>query len=272
MPNRITRGAGLSRRDVLQVGAGSVGLLAAAGLSRRVLAEPVCQQNPAQTQGPYWVDEMLNRADIRSDPASGVVQQGLPLRLALNVSEIQAGACSPVSGCYVDVWHCNAAGVYSDVSAQGTLGQRYLRGYQASDAHGNVRFLTIYPGYYPGRTVHIHLRVRKFDGAQTTFNFVSQLYFNDTVTDGVFARVAPYSARPARGTRNTNDGIYDARMLLRLSDNGSHAVASFDIVINADPGLAAANVTPTDPDSMEHLLDFGGGTPPLSAPGPLPLV
>jgi protocatechuate 3,4-dioxygenase beta subunit len=222
------------------------------------MARPTCTPNPSQTEGPHWVDEMLNRADIRSDPVSRVVQQGLPLRLALNVSEIQAGSCSPVSGCYVNIWHCNALGVYSDVQAQGTVGQRFLRGYQAADSQGNVRFLTIYPGFYNGRTVHIHFRVRKFSGSQTTFSFVSQLYFNDTVTTGVFQRVAPYSSRTARTTTNSNDGIYSSAMLLRLADNTSHASASFNNVINANPGLAGLDTTPTDPDSLEHQLDFGG--------------
>ena len=133
-----------------------------------------------------------------------------------------------------------------------------------TDAHGNVRFLTIYPGYYPGRTVHIHIRVRKFSGTTVTFNFVSQLYFNDTVTDGIFARVAPYNTRPARTTRNTNDGIYSSAMLLRLADNGSHAIASFNVRVNSVPGLVDPDATPPDPEAEEHANDFGGGSPPAS--------
>jgi protocatechuate 3,4-dioxygenase beta subunit len=206
---------------------------------------------------------MLARSDIRSDPASGVVEQGLPFRFAINVSEIQGGSCSPVAGAYVDVWHCNAMGVYSDVSAQGSLGKKFLRGYQVTDAHGNVRFLSIYPGYYPGRTVHVHYRIRKFVGTTTTFNFVSQLYFNDAITTAIFQREAPYNTRPTRTTTNSNDGIFNPLLMMRLADNNSHAIASFNAVINANPGIAAANVTPTDEDSIEHALDFGGGTPPL---------
>ena len=150
-------------------------------------------------------------------------------------------------------------GAYSDIASQGTLGQRFLRGYQVTDTHGNVRFLTIYPGYYNGRTVHIHVRVRRFSGTQVTFNFTSQFYFNDAISTAIFQRVAPYNSRPARTTFNTNDGIYSASMLLRLSDNGSHAVASFNMVINSDPGEAL----PQDEESIEHANDFGGGTPPL---------
>lgn len=255
----------ITRRDALQTGAAGLGAIAALGVVRPALAEPACTTSPAQTEGPYWVDEMLNRADIRSDPSTGVVKPGLPLRLAINVSEYSSAGCTPVSGAYVDVWHCDAGGLYSDVSANGTVGQKFLRGYQVTDAHGNVRFITVYPGYYTGRTVHIHFRVRKFSGSTTTFNFVSQMYFDDTVTTGIFNRVTPYASRPPRGTTNNNDGIYASSMLLRLSDNGDHAVASLNAVINAvGTGSSTMNGLVMDEDSIEHLDDFGGGTPPLA--------
>lgn len=261
----------LTRRDALQFGAVGALALGGIGLARRTDAQP-CTANPSQTEGPYWVDEMLSRSDIRSDPTTGALQSGLPLRLALNVSEVQAGACSPVAGAYVDIWHCNASGVYSDTNAAGngnTLGQKWLRGYQVTDAHGNVRFLTIYPGWYQGRTVHIHFRVRRFSGATTTFNFVSQLYFNDALSNAIYARTAPYNTRLNRSpAANTADGIYNAAMLLRMADNANHAVASFNIVINSQVGLTTppgVQVTPEDPEAMEHALDFGGGTPPLAS-------
>ncbi len=254
----------ISRRGAIQNSAVGLGALAAAGFaSRAAQGAPECVQSPAQTEGPYWVDEMLNRSDIRSDPTTGDVKPGMPLRLAINVSEYSGAGCTPVSGCYVDVWHCDAGGLYSDVSQNGTLGQRFLRGYQVSDAHGNVRFITIYPGYYVGRTVHIHFRVRKFSGSSTTFNFVSQMYFDDTITDGVFNREAPYNTRSARGTRNSNDNIYAESMLLRLADNGDHAVASINVVINDDAGVTVMNGLPMDSDSLHHMQDFGGGTPPF---------
>jgi protocatechuate 3,4-dioxygenase beta subunit len=210
-------------------------------------------------------------------PATGVLQAGLPLRLALNVSEITGTSCLPVAGCFVDIWQCNALGLYSDVTANGTLGQKWLRGHQVSDEHGNVRFLTIYPGWYNGRTVHIHFRVRKFNGSAVTFNFTSQLYFSDAISNAVFARAAPYSSRPNRNpASNTQDNIYNPVMLTRLADNTDHLLASFNIVINANPGLLGsadaktadpkmkqmlALVTPTDEDSLEHANDFGGGSP-----------
>lgn len=260
-------GSVLNRREALQRGATGAVVLAGLAAAGRAAAQPACTTQQAQTEGPYWVDEMLSRSDIRSDPTSGVVQQGLPMRMSINVSETQGGSCSPVAGAYVDVWHCNALGVYSDVAQQGTQGQKFLRGYQATDAHGNARFLTIYPGWYQGRTVHIHFRIRKFSGTAVTFNFVSQFYFDDAITTAIFRRVAPYSTRPNRSTTNPQDGIYGqggSQLLLRLADNGSHVVASFNAVINANPGLLGVNLTPEDPEEerIEHRDDPGGGTPP----------
>jgi protocatechuate 3,4-dioxygenase beta subunit len=266
MTTASKRNSMIGRREMLRLGATGAVALAGAGAVRRVLAQS-CSVNPSQTQGPYWVDEMLNRSDIRSDPASGILEPGLDLRLAINVSETTAGACAPVSGAWVDVWHCNALGVYSDVAAQGTLGQMFLRGYQETDAHGNVRFLTIYPGWYPGRTVHIHFRIRKFSGNQVTFNFVSQLYFDQAITNLIHQEQAPYSQHGLPNTTNATDGIYaqgGSQLLLRLAYNQTHAVASFNAVINSVPGSLALGVTPSDPEAEEHALDFGGGTPPLA--------
>src|SRR5262245_19810310 len=100
-----------SRRDALRLGA--TGAVALAGLGRRAKAD--CPTlTVSETEGPYWVDEMLNRSDVRSDPTTGVVQQGLPLLLGINISELTAGPCAPLAGVYVDIWHCNASGLYSD--------------------------------------------------------------------------------------------------------------------------------------------------------------
>ena len=256
----------ISRRNAIQTGVAGLGALGVAGIARKAAAIPDCSQSPAQTEGPYWVDVGLHRSDIRADPNSGAIKPGFPFRFTINVSETDAsGACTPVSGAYVDVWHCDAGGLYSAVSQNGTTGQEFLRGYQITDAHGSARFITVYPGYYPGRTVHIHFRVRKFSGNSTTFNFVSQLYFDDTVTDGIFAREAPYNTRSARNTRNSNDNIYASQMLMRLSDNGDHAVASHNVVINAVAGTPVTmNGLEMNEDELDHLNDFGGGTPPFA--------
>src|SRR5207248_9185299 len=104
------------------------------------------------------------RFDIRSDTKGGTgVQSGVPLALTLNVSSYNNGTCSPVAGAQVHIWHCNAQGIYSDV--QGYTSENFLRGYQLTDSNGQVTFTTVYPGWYSGRTVHIHIKIRIFDSA-----------------------------------------------------------------------------------------------------------
>jgi protocatechuate 3,4-dioxygenase beta subunit len=145
---------------------------------------PTCVVRPQQTEGPYFVDEKLNRSDIQSDPSDGSVKQGVPLRLVFHVSEINGGSCIPLTGATVDLWHCDALGVYSDVTdpSFSTVGKKFLRGYQVTDANGTVEFVTIYPGWYPGRTVHIHFKIRTDSASQRGYEFTSQLYFDDALT------------------------------------------------------------------------------------------
>jgi len=253
----------LGRRDILRWDALEAAGLAGLGSLGKALSQ--CDTTQNQTEGPFWVDEMLDRPDIRSDPTSGLLRPGMPLRLSINVSESQGGACAPLAGALVDIWHCDAAGAYSDVSGAGnpnTVGERWLRGYQATDAHGNVRFLTIYPGWYMGRTVHIHFRIRKLSGATVTHNFTSQLYFDDAISNSIFASTAPYSEHANRSpASNSQDNIYDPRLHVRMSRNGDRVLASFNAVINAEVGMDDRNATPTDEDSLEHMQDFGGGSP-----------
>jgi protocatechuate 3,4-dioxygenase beta subunit len=175
------------------------------------------------------VDEKLNRSDIRSDPTDGTVKDGVPLQITVNVSSINGSACTALSGATVDVWHCDAAGVYSDASdpSFNTKGKKFLRGYQTTDANGQVQFTTIYPGWYQGRTVHIHFKIRTSSG----HDFTSQWFFDDSLSDTVFAQ-APYAAKGARGMRNSDDGIYngggDQLILAPTLANGGY-IASFDI-------------------------------------------
>jgi protocatechuate 3,4-dioxygenase beta subunit len=109
----------------------------------------------------------------------------------------------------VDIWHCDAQGIYSDVQDPGfnTIGQKFLRGYQITDARGEARFVTVYPGWYPGRTVHIHVKIRTAPVTQRSFEFTSQLYFDDVLTDRVHA-APPYAANGPRTARNQHDWIF----------------------------------------------------------------
>src|SRR5439155_3758336 len=127
--------------------------------------------------------------------------------LTFNVSRVQNSACTALTGAYIDVWHCDAGGVYSDVSGSGA-GHRFLRGYQITDASGQVVFETIYPGWYQGRAVHVHFKLRLFAGSTKTYEFTS-LFFDDSLTDTVHA-LSPYSSKGSRDTRNTSDGIYNS--------------------------------------------------------------
>jgi protocatechuate 3,4-dioxygenase beta subunit len=195
---------------------------------------PACVVRPEQTEGPYFVDEMLNRSDIRSDPSDGSVKEGVPLRLVINVSQIDGSSCTALAGgAFVDVWQCDALGVYSDVQDPGfdTTGEKFLRGYQVTDVNGATEFMTIYPGWYQGRTVHIHFKVRTDPASQQGYEFTSQLYFDDSITDQVHTR-EPYAAKGQRTLRNDGDGIFQnggSQLMPQLAEEGEGYVATFNI-------------------------------------------
>lgn len=193
---------------------------------------PGCIVRPQQTEGPYFVDEKLNRSDIRSDPSNGSIKPGIPLELTFQISQVSRDRCVPLSGAIVDIWHCDALGVYSDVSDRSfnTVGQKFLRGYQVTDSNGNAQFTTIYPGWYPGRTVHIHFKIRTGSDVGQSYEFTSQLYFDDAVTDQVQAQ-APYASK-GRRQKNANDGIFQDggdQLLLVLTKNNQGYTATFNI-------------------------------------------
>ena len=178
------------------------------------------------TEGPYYVNEDLNRSDIRTDPSTGTAKAGAALQLTFNVSQVSSSGCTPIQGAKVEIWHCDAAGQYSDVSDRGfnTKGQQFLRGYQETDANGKATFTTIYPGWYSGRAIHIHFKVHPTANQE----FTSQLFFDDTFSDTVLAQ-EPYASKGQRDTRNNNDGIYKSDLLLTVSQSGQGYAATFDI-------------------------------------------
>jgi protocatechuate 3,4-dioxygenase beta subunit len=196
---------------------------------------PSCVVRPQQTEGPYFVDEQLNRADIRSDPSDSSVKEGVPVRLGFHVSRIAGSACTPFSGAVVDVWQCDALGMYSDVQDINglfdTRGKKFLRGYQTADASGTAQFITIYPGWYPGRTVHIHFKIRTEPAAQRGFEFTSQLYFDEAITDQVHAQ-APYATKGQRPLKNDKDYIFrsgGSQLMPLLTKDAQGYVGTFDI-------------------------------------------
>lgn len=182
-----------------------------------------CVLSPVMTAGPYWRDDELQRSDLRWDtqPASG--QEPLPgvaLLLDVRVSTAAEEECRPLRGARVDLWQCDAQGLYSGVAELGTAGSDFLRGFQVTDGAGWVQFRTVYPGWYPTRTVHIHAKVRTFDPfGQVVTEVSTQLFFDDAVTDAVLATEA-YAGRGPRDTRNATDAVLSGQQARFVSLTG----------------------------------------------------
>src|SRR5919201_1436743 len=143
-----------------------------------------CVLTPEQTEGPYYIPNELFRRTITEG------RPGTPLMLRAFV--VDASMCKAIKGAAVDVWHADAGGVYSGFGA-GAANRTFMRGIQRTNAKGLASFRTVYPGWYPGRTVHIHVKVHIAGNVVHT----GQLFFPDSVTDAVYRR-SPYSRRPNR--------------------------------------------------------------------------
>ena len=197
-----------------------------------------CTLTAEETEGPYYFDADAIRSDIRED------SEGTTLRLAIRVRD--AGECKPLGNAVVDIWHCDAGGVYSgfESASNGAGGQgggpppgggggseptdekTYLRGAQVTNSDGIVQFKTIYPGWYPGRTVHIHAKVHVDKKTVLT----TQLYFDEDFTEQIYGS-KPYSDDSGRDVFNDDDNIFDESLVLKLSKEGDGAlgVISFDV-------------------------------------------
>jgi len=230
--------------------------------------------SPQQTEGPYFVAGAPNRFNIASDPSDGTVQQGIPLQLVIHVYKINKNvsnasnnvttstttanngsnnthisSCIPFKNAQVDIWHANPQGLYSGISQIGTEGKMYLRGYQITDNNGTVKFNTVYPGWYEGRAIHIHVMVRSFDGGASgvsneTSHWTSQMYLNNSINQQVHTQL-PYSKHGLPPMTNEQDGIYSGPSTDKLVANnaGQHLMlnlikdkqgynGTFNIVVN----------------------------------------
>ncbi|MCC6615244.1 MAG: intradiol ring-cleavage dioxygenase [Anaerolineae bacterium] len=269
----------LTRREALSFlgGLGAV-MVVGGGLTRLDLSQltptllqtdatatplPSCVVRPALTEGPYFVDAMLNRSDIRVEPSDDSIKEGTLLKLKINVSDVSAGTCLPVEGAQVDIWHCDALGVYSGVSDPGfdTSDQLWLRGYQLTDEFGGVEFTTIYPGWYSGRAVHIHFKIRTDPESDTGYEFTSQFFFDEELTDVVHSK-QPYASKGTRDTYNDTDNIYqssDGLLTLTLEplEDEEGYTATFDIGLDL-----------SQPSPEEQGMGDGqpGGRPPGGRP------
>jgi protocatechuate 3,4-dioxygenase beta subunit len=200
----------LTRRAWL--GSAVVAALGAAGLeaSETDAVSLGCILTPELTEGPYYIaGEKLRRNITDGRP-------GAPL--ALRTFVVDATTCRPIKNAAVDIWHADAAGEYSGFGA-GASSRTFMRGIQRTNAKGLAQFRTVYPGWYEGRTVHIHVKVHVGGHVVHT----GQLFFADALTDAVY-RKEPYSARPNRTTRNADDAIYrggGSRSVLKVQRNSA---------------------------------------------------
>ncbi len=206
----------MRRREMMALSAGalaSVALCACGaddGQSSRSVAggastAPDCVLTPEQAEGPFYIDLAQVRRDIVED------RPGVPL--ALLVTVLDASTCEPIRDAAVDIWHCDASGTYSGEPAEGSEGETFLRGIQPTDGNGLAEFATIYPGQYPGRTTHIHVKVhtggRQSNGTYTRghLSHTGQLFTTDRHDAAVFA-LPPYNRNPAELTPRNADAIF----------------------------------------------------------------
>lgn len=235
----MTTGRLLARRRTLALLGGSGAALLAARHGAAAAATPslpACVVRPRQTEGPFFVDGDLERSDLRIDPRTGAAKPGMPLRLAFRVSRVGASACAPLAGAQVHVWHCDAAGDYSSVRDRRApnAGEAFLRGFQTTDAAGTARFLTVYPGCYPGRAVHVHFKIRTADAPRGA-EFTSQLYFEDALSERVYA-AAPYASQGRQRLANGDDFLFRGggkQLLLDVTPESAGYAAVFDIGLQA---------------------------------------
>ena len=218
---------------------------------------------PQQIEGPYFVAGMPFRSNITYDTSDGSVQTGIPLHIVLHVFKVNGNntqqiingssnvknpsinICTPLNGARVDLWHANSQGVYSAIQNQNTVGKNFLRGYQITDKNGTVTFNTVYPGWYQGRAIHIHVKVSTFQGPLEKSDWTSQLYLNDSVNQLVHTQ-PPYSKQGSVPITNEQDMIYAGPSTdgLVKSDTGKHLMLNltkdkqgytgiFDIILNS---------------------------------------
>lgn len=281
----------ITRRQAVTA-AGAVGAAYLAGpailrvLDGTAIAASTCSKlTPELTEGPYWVNTMLHRSDLRSNSHGGGHQVGVLLALTVNVVDSTNG-CKPLDGVAVDIWHANAHGLYSDESSQqaggGTSGgdtitDNWLRGYQITGKdrgiknkpiHGQVSFMTIWPGWYTSRAIHIHVRVRKLShNGATIAGYTTQIFFSNADNDHVLTRAAPYNTRSPQKdpTTDENDTVLTS---------ADHATNIVNVRGSIQHGYAATFNIALDNAEVEATGSLGrpntgGGSGPLGAP-PMP--
>jgi len=196
-----------------------------------------CVLTPELTVGPYFVDEKLNRSDLTTNTTDTNVLNATPLTLTMTIMEYASSGCSALVGAQVDIWHADAAGIYSDESVENTTGQTFLRGYQLTDANGAVTFKTVVPGWYSGRTIHIHVMIRTLSSSGSVLSeFTTQLFFDQTLLNALTTTVSPYSSRGVPDTTNAQDSIYSSATQLTLTNATSGGGYTASITLGVQTG------------------------------------
>lgn len=203
----------------------------------------VCAIIPEVTEGPYYFDPEMERVDITEG------RPGIPTRVRLQVVD---ASCVPMSGARVDIWHCDATGVYSGYAGQGddgttdTTGETFMRGTQFADDNGLVEFKTVYPSWYRGRTTHAHFKIF----LDETNVLTGQIFFPDALSEYIYLTVAPYNDRTGtRDTLNSNDSI--AAQSTR---------AAFAFIKELDEEYLVAMIIGVDP-AASSAIGFSTGAP-----------
>ena len=275
----MTAEKNVSRRAALTGLAGGAAALASARTATAEATGPVavpqlanvCRMTPRMVEGPFYFDPALVREDITEG------RPGVPLKLLIQVTD--GATCQPIPAARVDVWHCDATGQYSGYDGQGddreisTKGEKFLRGTQTTSATGEVSFKTIFPGWYRGRTTHIHFKVLLDEKSMLT----GQMYFPDALAEYIFANIAPYNARSSkRDTLNSTDFIAradeDHISFVSLREEADAYVATLVIGVDraAGPERAGFGRPPGPPPGGQGGSGPppGMGPPPGGAPGP----
>lgn len=179
-----------------------------------------CVVTGSDVEGPFHLDLNLVRNDITEG------YPGIALRMYLLIHDV--ATCSPIENAVVDVWHTEAQGTYSGFQSRGTAGLTFLRGIQFTPQSGLVWFDTVYPGWYTGRTPHVHVKVTTQGGSELT----TQLYFPQSVNDRVFT-LPPYNAHGPAPVTNATDAFFESDRVfkLRRDPNGNGIIGGKTIVI-----------------------------------------
>jgi protocatechuate 3,4-dioxygenase beta subunit len=195
----------LGRRRVLTAASACALTLALPGAFAQ---DASCTVTPDSGEGPFYFDPALVRWDVTSG------RPGAPLEVAMRIT--RARDCAPLRGARLDLWQADALGLYSGyerqdgvggISTAPAVGATFLRGTQFADADGWVRFKTVYPSWYGGRTPHIHFKV--FVAARE--RLAGQAFFADEVNAEVFEKLDPYREHfRKRKAFNANDPFIDA--------------------------------------------------------------